>query len=45
MASFCLVFGAKNPVKFDKLAFIEGKNEMFLNSGALAREARHPRIW
>ena len=33
MASFCLVFSAKNPVKSDKLALIERKvlNEMFLD--------------
>ena len=33
MASFCLVFSAKNPLKSDKLALIEGKvlNEMFLD--------------
>ena len=33
MASFCLVFRAKNPVKSDKLALIEGKVliEVFLN--------------
>ena len=33
MASFCLVFSAKNPVKSDKLGLIEGKvlNEMFLD--------------
>ena len=33
MASFCLVFSAKNLVKSDKLALIEGKilNEMFLD--------------
>ena len=33
MASFCLVFSAKNPVKSDKLALIEGKAliEVFLN--------------
>ena len=33
MASVCLVFSAKNPVKSDKLALIEGKilNEMFLD--------------
>ena len=33
MTSFCLVFSAKNPVKSDKLALIEGKilNEMFLD--------------
>ena len=33
MASFCLVFSAKNPVKSDKLALIEGKVliEVFLN--------------
>ena len=33
MASFCLVFSAKNPVKSDKLALIDGKilNEMFLD--------------
>ena len=33
MASFCLVFSAKNPVKSDKLALIEGKilNEVFLD--------------
>ena len=33
MASVCLVFSAKNPVKSDKLALIEGEvlNEMFLD--------------
>ena len=33
MASFCLVFSAKDPVKSDKLALIEGKilNEVFLD--------------
>ena len=33
MASACLVFSAKNPVKSDKLALIEGKVliEVFLN--------------
>ena len=33
MASVCLVFSAKNPVKSDKLALIEGKvlNEMILD--------------
>ena len=33
MASACLVFSAKNPVKSDKLALIEGKvlNEMILD--------------
>ena len=33
MAIFCLVFSAKNPVKSDKLALIEGKilNLMFLD--------------
>ena len=33
MASACLVFSAKNPVKSDKLALIEGEvlNEMFLD--------------
>ena len=33
MANVCLVFSAKNPVKSDKLALIEGEvlNEMFLD--------------
>ena len=33
MANFCLVFSAKDPVKSDKLALIEGKilNEVFLD--------------